>query len=388
MFRIAATLFFLLTVPLQAEETRISVLWVHYSVGRQFVTAECHINEKLDTLSVVVGDDKARIVFRDYYTNYEKSSQNYTALTDTTHNGCDRITISNFDYDLMNPYNRIIINYNETSRIHSGIMDYMFNVPNKEQQDFWNVFTLHNIPGANGDSVMEHYDLVIIKNPYLAWFNMTEIMSDSIKMFYEALRDSISNHPEMNIALAFGTPLILGHECNDSSVAKITYDLCQWFKSEQFFTHNNFGPYRNLWKFDCYSYLCEMNVAPNRYCLKTEYNGGGGSHLSELGEQISQDSLVALVGRVARDILMIKGNTEVTVGDVNQDYDINLLDLLYIIAHIYNSPAGPAPIPYESGDINGDNTINIIDVFLLINLIYGTDEYDSNLNSRLPFGEQ
>jgi len=309
MFKWIILMFMIVSLSVQADEVRISVLWVHYSVGRQFVTAGCHINEQLDTLTIEVGNDHARVVFRDYYTNYEKPDQNYSALTDTLHENCDRITIDNFDYDLMSPYNRIIINYNETSKIHSGILDYMFNVPNKEQQGFWKVFTKHNIPSSSGDSVNEKYDLIIIKNPYLAWFDMTPEMSDSIKMFYEDLRDSIVNHPEINVALAFGTPLILGHACDDSSVAKITYELCEWFASDLYFTHNNFGTHRNLWKFDCYSHLCEMAELPNRYCLKTAYNGGGGSHLSELGEGVSQDSLVAFIKRAARDILILKSET-------------------------------------------------------------------------------
>ncbi len=58
-------------------------------------------------------------------------------------------------------------------------------------------------------------------------------------------------------------------------------------------------------------------------------------------------------------------------GDVNGDDAINLIDVLYLIDHIYGNPAGPAPISPQSGDVNADGAINLIDVLYLIDFIYG-----------------
>ncbi|UCD18127.1 MAG: VCBS repeat-containing protein, partial [Candidatus Zixiibacteriota bacterium] len=47
-------------------------------------------------------------------------------------------------------------------------------------------------------------------------------------------------------------------------------------------------------------------------------------------------------------------------GDANNDLAFNLLDILYLIDHVYGDPPGPAPIPFAicSGDPNCDCTIN------------------------------
>ena len=49
-------------------------------------------------------------------------------------------------------------------------------------------------------------------------------------------------------------------------------------------------------------------------------------------------------------------------GDVNGDYNVNLLDIVYLINFKYKS--GMAPVPYGSGDVNGDGTINLLDIVL------------------------
>lgn len=58
-------------------------------------------------------------------------------------------------------------------------------------------------------------------------------------------------------------------------------------------------------------------------------------------------------------------------GDANWDTNINLIDILYLIDHLYNSPPGPGPNPPASGDANGDGNINLIDILYLIDYIYG-----------------
>ncbi len=56
-------------------------------------------------------------------------------------------------------------------------------------------------------------------------------------------------------------------------------------------------------------------------------------------------------------------------GDPNNDEDINLLDILYIIDYVYGD--GPLPQPIlETGDSNADGLVNLLDILYLIDFIY------------------
>ncbi|UCD17225.1 MAG: C10 family peptidase [Candidatus Zixiibacteriota bacterium] len=58
-------------------------------------------------------------------------------------------------------------------------------------------------------------------------------------------------------------------------------------------------------------------------------------------------------------------------GDANNDENVDLLDVLYLIDHLYGDPTGPAPIPPPSGDVNGgDGNINLLDILYLIAHLY------------------
>ncbi len=56
-------------------------------------------------------------------------------------------------------------------------------------------------------------------------------------------------------------------------------------------------------------------------------------------------------------------------GDVNQDDEVGLSDVVYLINHVFRS--GPEPVPTVLlGDVNEDNNIDIIDVVFLINYLF------------------
>jgi hypothetical protein len=57
-------------------------------------------------------------------------------------------------------------------------------------------------------------------------------------------------------------------------------------------------------------------------------------------------------------------------GDANGDSNVNILDVSFLINHLYNG--GPAPEPEETGDANGDNDLNILDIVHLINFLYNS----------------
>ncbi|UCD18086.1 MAG: dockerin type I repeat-containing protein, partial [Candidatus Zixiibacteriota bacterium] len=58
-------------------------------------------------------------------------------------------------------------------------------------------------------------------------------------------------------------------------------------------------------------------------------------------------------------------------GDASGDGNVNLLDILYLIDHLYGDPLGPAPDPEASGDVNADGDVNLLDVLQLIDHLYG-----------------
>lgn len=314
---------------LRAERVRISMLFVHYSVGEQIVAGYCwddqfrrNIRETLDTMTVFVGTDTARIVFRGYDMN---SSEN--CLSDTVGDCGHEYYFNFFNYDLSTSgYNRMKIwnSWDGVTNQFAGILKYFFERPAKEDSLFWTIFEPHNVPTSGGDSLLEKYDLVIIKNPYICWGFMDDAQADSIEKFFETVRDTVINHPEINLALAFGTPLNLHDQVlEDTAMAKITYHLANWFASDSFFTHSNTGPYKNLWKWDSYRPLCETSPdSANRYCLKNEYwFGDNTSHLSLLGQSDAQDSLVSFIRRATEDILIQRAGVV-----TRQEIDLKIKD--------------------------------------------------------------
>ena len=61
-------------------------------------------------------------------------------------------------------------------------------------------------------------------------------------------------------------------------------------------------------------------------------------------------------------------------GDANGDESINLLDVLYLISNLYDSPPGPSPDPPEAGDANADESINLLDILYLVDYLYGSPQ--------------
>ncbi|MCP4704521.1 MAG: hypothetical protein GY865_07915, partial [candidate division Zixibacteria bacterium] len=60
--------------------------------------------------------------------------------------------------------------------------------------------------------------------------------------------------------------------------------------------------------------------------------------------------------------------TETICGDVNEDQDIDILDIVYLINYKYK--AGPSVVPEYVADVNSDENIDILDIVHLINFKY------------------
>ncbi|MFH1688370.1 MAG: thrombospondin type 3 repeat-containing protein [bacterium] len=418
----------LLTVaspPAESAVRRVSVLYIHYSVGTGFVNGYCwdpllnrNITETLDTMIVAVAEDTARIAFRSYRINGDAAA---VAMSDSVpgsgSNGCAFDRFSGFSYNLDgSAANRMRI-WNDDGGMgakgYAGILKHFLEVPGKEDSAFFRMFRTHNIPSGLADSVVEidGFDLVLIEQPYYAWAYMTQAQADSMKILYQVLRDSILNHPEINVGLIFGTPLLLGRQgIEDSTRAKITYDLVSWWASDSFFTHGA-PTHSNLWKWNSYHMFCETSPdSVNRYCLANRYFDGEavGSHLSIEGYSRGQDSLAALIHRAVTGILGGDGpgdtdsdsdgipdrldncpNTsnpdqsdtdEDGVGDVccclirgdisGDGVGPDIVDIIYMVTYMF--VAGPAPPCLLNADINGDGKpAEISDLTGLVNYMFG-----------------
>jgi len=55
-------------------------------------------------------------------------------------------------------------------------------------------------------------------------------------------------------------------------------------------------------------------------------------------------------------------------GDANNDDNVNILDIVYIINYIYKN--GPDPIPPDAAEVDGQPGTNILDIVYLINYLY------------------
>jgi hypothetical protein len=59
---------------------------------------------------------------------------------------------------------------------------------------------------------------------------------------------------------------------------------------------------------------------------------------------------------------------EFTCGDADGDGNVNMLDILHLIAYLYKG--GVAPEPLVAADVNGDGSINMLDILYLIAYLY------------------
>jgi hypothetical protein len=301
-----------------ATEQRVSFIFMHRSVGLEAVSGcfqepyNRNIREVLDTMTVINDPDSARIVFRSYNLNYGVMGD--TCLSDTVYYGDCRENYNNYfrgyDWELQEREKAIIY----PPGVYSPMLTNVFQAPDRENQTFWNVFRQHVIELGPGVNVTERYDLVMVKNPYIVWRDPTQARIDALKSYYRALRDSVANNPEINFCFVLGTPLAFqtGGDDDfdgDTTRAKLMYNFARWFASDSFFTHSNSGPYRNVWKLDTYSPLCETSPdSSNRYCLRSQYWAGSSaqSHLSAMGALAMQDVMINFIRLATSEILSLR----------------------------------------------------------------------------------
>ena len=81
------------------------------------------------------------------------------------------------------------------------------------------------------------------------------------------------------------------------------------------------------------------------------------------GDNGSGGSLV----EAAIDDFKLEFLSENILGDVNGDFEINVLDVVVLI----NMILGNEPENYSTGDLNSDNQINVQDIILVVNIVIG-----------------
>lgn len=296
---------------------RVSIIFVHYSVGTQLLEGYCwsgttpNIIDDLDTMNWTdsTGNDTARIVFRSYKMNNEGST---TSLSDTIpgtgENGCafDYSYYTGFEYRLYEGglNGRVdILEKNEgvtcpDATCDASILTDFFKT-SWSGTDYGKLFETHNVPSRFGDSTVEEggYDLVCIKNPYRCWFDINSTQVSLIKGFYQELFDTLENHPEIRYGSAFGTPLLAGHNWTDSTDGKLCYALYQWWL-------DTLVAPSNVYKIDTYGPLLEMDEVGSRYCLDSAlWDAQDGSHINSLGRAAVRSNLLSAFQLAVEDIM-------------------------------------------------------------------------------------
>jgi len=71
--------------------------------------------------------------------------------------------------------------------------------------------------------------------------------------------------------------------------------------------------------------------------------------------------------------LLIGNCSEWNLGDLNNDGDINVLDIVNLINYILGV-SYPSECEYLVSDINGDDNLDILDIVLIVNGIFGGGE--------------
>lgn len=319
-----AALMLLLPSLVSAATTykRISVLYLHRSVGLSICQncvdprlggAPRNIRDVLDTLNVttLTGPTdtlRATFVFRQGDLNgvpgVRLSQPSYTG-------DCGEVPVSS-DYYQGNSFK---IYYNTGCPLLNLFSDASRAQSTDRGTYAYDVFRSHKVRNSAtnaADTSWEKYDLVIAKNPYACWMTdpatnevFNQARADKIKGWYRAIRDTVLKHSaDYNFVADFGTPLVRNHDGADSTRNKLVWRLANWFRDTLMAELPTPPTKQNFFPIEYYTTLIETGNNIDKYCLKQSYWAqDGASHLSELGQGIAQDALVANIKAVTLKLL-------------------------------------------------------------------------------------
>lgn len=152
--------------------------------------------------------------------------------------------------------------------------------------------------------------------------------------------------------------------------------------SEDWFGGEDKAPVSFLWR-NCGSNAVSNKIGDSLIVLRRLYDFDGGLIWDEsddvnFPESARIDSIglpdSCLAGTNNISLVLDLRNGLVTRGHLCGDSDanglINISDVVYLIAYIFNQ--GPEPQPYEAGDVDCNSLVNISDAVYLVSFIFGS----------------
>ena len=103
------------------------------------------------------------------------------------------------------------------------------------------------------------------------------------------------------------------------------------------------------------------------------FNNQGWHQNTDLTDSMNFDYMTKVVKLVMATMASLsQGSCQDYAGDVNNDNNTTLADVIYLVNYIFNRPGGPWSInPSCSGDVNGDGNLLLSDVIYLVNFLFG-----------------
>jgi len=82
----------------------------------------------------------------------------------------------------------------------------------------------------------------------------------------------------------------------------------------------------------------------------------------------------------------VSPNNRNGLGDLNDDNQINILDIIIVVSIITGENSNPTEDQIWAGDLNSDQSLDVLDVIILVNVIFGLEEIPGNPGRILFLG--
>ncbi len=190
--------------------------------------------------------------------------------------------------------------------------------------DYWNVWVNGSCSEECFPSLLERFDIVIMKHCYTAArieadINAPDIGSDrksveNYKLQYRALRDLFDNHPGTKFIVFTLTPR---HRLRtDAAQASRAKSFADWVKNE--WLQEDGKEHSNIYVFDFWSLLAETDPTPEKgsvNCLRYAYekdHSSDNSHPNLLANETVGPVFAQYIADVANNNLIPTGSEDVT----------------------------------------------------------------------------
>lgn len=193
--------------------------------------------------------------------------------------------------------------------------------------DYWNVWVNGNCSEECFPSLLERFDIVIMKHCYTAAkieadINAPDIASDrksieNYKLQYRAIRDLLDSHPDTKFIVFTLTPR---HRLRTyAAEAARAKSFAEWVKNE--WLQEDGKEHRNIFIFDWWGYVAEDNATPEHgavNCLRYEYekdHSTDNSHPNLTANETMAPIFARFIVDVADGNLLPTGNKDILDGN-------------------------------------------------------------------------